>query len=208
MSNLIEMIENLDEHNAINCIKKRLNNGENAMQLFEESMQGIERVGKKYSEGSYFLSDLIMAGEIFRTITNTLEPFYPEEGEGSSGNNCKIVIGTVKGDIHDLGKNLVACYLRSIGFHVYDLGVDVPPEKFINTLKETGASILGICTLLTSCFKNIKKVVDLLGEAGLRNDVTVIVGGYPVDETVKNYAGADFFSNDAKSAFTLFKQFK
>ncbi|NMB40840.1 MAG: cobalamin-binding protein [Firmicutes bacterium] len=204
MSDLIEMIVNLDEQKTINCIKKRLNNGESAMQIFEECMKGIEKVGQKYSEGFYFLSDLIMAGEIFRAITEILEPLLPE-GDNAVSNDLKVVIGTVKGDIHDLGKNLIAYYLKSKGFKVYDLGVDVPPEKFINTLKETGASILGICTLLTSCFNNIKKIVGLLDEAGLRNDITVIIGGYPVDETVKNYVGADYFSNNARSAFDLFK---
>ena len=199
MSDLIEMIVNLDEQKTINCIKKRLNNGESAMQIFEECMKGIEKVGQKYSEGFYFLSDLIMAGEIFRAITEILEPLLPE-GDNAVSNDLKVVIGTVKGDIHDLGKNLIAYYLKSKGFKVYDLGVDVPPEKFINTLKETGASILGICTLLTSCFNNIKKIVGLLDEAGLRNDITVIIGGYPVDETVKNYVGADYFSNNARSA--------
>ncbi|MDD2556357.1 MAG: cobalamin-dependent protein, partial [Syntrophaceticus sp.] len=161
-----------------------------------------EIVGKRYSEGSYYLSDLIMSEAILKEVMDIIEPHFPQNGTDSNG--TKVIIGTIEGDIHDLGKNIVIYLLRSSGYQVYDLGVDVPPEKFIEAIKETGAKIVGVCVLLTFCIGYVKKLVDLLEETGLKDEVTVVVGGYPVDKLVKEYTGADYVSNDGVKALDMF----
>jgi len=131
-----------------------------------------------------------------------LDLHFPESSEQ---NGTKIVIGTIEGDIHDLGKNIVINLLRSHGFDVYDLGVDVKPEEFIDAVKETGAKILGISVLITFSINSVKKVIDMLTDSGLREQVTVVLGGYPINELIKKYTGADFFETDAVRAVELFK---
>lgn len=157
-----------------------------------------------YSEGTYYLSDLIMSEAIFKEVMDITELHLPKNGVETNG--VQVIMGTIEGDIHDLGKNIVIYLLRSSGYRVHDLGVDVPPEKFIETIKETGANIIGVCVLLTFCIGYVKKLVDLLEETGLRDKVTVVLGGYPVDEQVKEYTDADYVSNDGVKALEIFEQ--
>ncbi|MDD4402547.1 MAG: cobalamin-dependent protein, partial [Desulfitobacteriaceae bacterium] len=163
-----------------------------------------EIVGKRYSEGSYYLSDLIMSEAILKEVMDIIEPHFPQNGTDSTA--TKVIIGTIEGDIHDLGKKIVIYLLRSSGYHVYDLGVDVPPEKFIEAIKETGAKIVGVCVLLTFCIGSVKKLVDLLEEADFRERVKVVLGGYPVDEQIREYTGVDYVANDAVLALDYFKR--
>lgn len=200
---LINAMADLDEERALALVKEKLNNGETAFEIVEQCRKGVEIVGQRYSEGIYYLSDLIMSEEIFRGVMQIVEPYFPRE---FSEHGTKIIIGTIEGDIHDLGKNIMIYLLRSVGFNVIDLGVDVPPERFVKTIKETGASIVGICVLLTFCIGSIKKVVDLLKETGLRDDVIVVLGGYPVNQLIKEYTGADYYANDAAKGLEIFKQ--
>lgn len=200
---LIIAMADLDEERALALVKEKLKAGETAFEIVEQCRKGVEIVGQRYSEGIYYLSDLIMSEEIFRGVMEIVEPHFPQE---ITEHGTKIIMGTIEGDIHDLGKNIVTYLLRSVGFNVIDLGVDVPPERFIKAIKETGASILGICVLLTFCIGSIKKVVDLLKETGLRDDVVVVLGGYPVNQLIKEYTGADYYANDAARGLEIFKQ--
>jgi len=184
-------------------VREKLAAGVTPMEIVEECRKGIELVGAKYGEGVFYLSDLIMSEEIFRRVMEILEPLFPPS---DSPEGVKIIMGTIEGDIHDLGKQIVVYLLRSSGFKVYDLGVDVSPEKFIEAIKETGASIIGICVLLTYCIGTVKKVVDLLEETGLREKVTVVIGGYPVNAQIKEYTGVDYYSNDALQGLEIFKR--
>ncbi len=205
MSNdLIDAMANLEEDRAIDIVRKKIEDGETAFDIVEQCRKGVEIVGKKYSEGQYYLSDLIMSEAILKEVMEIIEPHFPKNG--TEPNGTKVIMGTIEGDIHDLGKNIVIYLLRSSGYHVYDLGVDVPPEKFVETIKETGAKIVGVCVLLTFCIGSIKKLVDLLAETGLRDEVAVVLGGYPVDEQVKEYTGADFVANDAVLALDIFER--
>lgn len=199
---LISAMANLEEDKAISIVREKILSGETAFQIVEQCRKGVEIVGKRYSEGSYYLSDLIMSEAILKEVMDIIEPHFPQNGTDSNG--TKVIIGTIEGDIHDLGKNIVIYLLRSSGYHVYDLGVDVPPEKFIEAIKETDAKIVGVCVLLTFCIGYVKKLVDLLEEAGLKDEVTVVVGGYPVDKLVKEYTGADYVSNDGVKALDMF----
>lgn len=201
-NDLINAMANLDEDKAIDIVRKKIESGETAFNIVEQCRKGVEIVGKRYSEGDYYLSDLIMSEAILKDIMDIIEPHFPPNGTESNG--IKVILGTIEGDIHDLGKTIISYLLRSSGYQVYDLGVDVPPEKFIEAIKETGAEIVGVCVLLTFCIGNVKKLIDLLTETGLRNRVKVVLGGYPVDELVKNYTGADYVSNDGVKALGIF----
>lgn len=201
---LVYAMANLEEDKAITIVKKKIETGEAAFDIVEQCRKGVEIVGKRYSEGDYYLSDLIMSEAILKEVMEIIEPHFPKNGTESKG--TKVIIGTIEGDIHDLGKNIVTYLLRSSGYCVYDLGVDVPPEKFVEAVKETGAKIVGVCVLLTFCIGYVKKLVDLLEETGLRDQVTIVLGGYPVDEQVKEYTGADYVTNDAVRGLKIIEQ--
>ncbi len=202
---LIDAMANLEEDKAIAIVRKKIEDGETAFDIVEQCRKGVEIVGKRYSEGKYYLSDLIMSEAILKEVMDIIEPHFPKNGT-CSHDGIKVVMGTIEGDIHDLGKNIFTYLLRSSGYCVYDLGVDVPPEKFIEAIRQTGAKIVGVCVLLTFCIGSIKKLVDLLTETGLRDEVTVVLGGYPVDEQIKEYTGADYVANDAVKGLEIFEQ--
>lgn len=200
---LINAIADLDEDKTLALVKEKIALGETPLQIVEQCRQGVEIVGKRYSKETYYLSDLIMSEEILRGVMDILGPHFSMK---TSENGIKILMGTIEGDIHDLGKNIVIYLLKSVGFDVIDLGVDVRPEDFIKGIRETGAAIMGISVLITFSINAVKKVVDLLEEAGLRDKVTVVIGGYPVNERIREYTGADYFKSDATQAVELFTQ--
>jgi len=202
---LIIAMADLDEEKTLKLVEERIQAGFTPVEIVECCKKGVEIVGKRYYEEIYFLSDLIMSEGIFRDVMRILEPYFPINVQEKGS---KIIIETVEGDIHDLGKNIMVYLLRSSGFQVYDLGVDVPPEKFVEAVNETGAPILGISVLLSFCVGSIKKVVDLLQETGLRSKVLVVVGGYPVSDLVKEYTGVDFCFNDAGKAMKLISELR
>lgn len=204
MSNdLIDAMANLEEDKAIDIVRKKIENGETAFDIVEQCRKGVEIVGKRYSEGKYYLSDLIMSEAILKEVMDIIEPHF-SNNDTESHDGIKVIMGTIEGDIHDLGKNIVVYLLRSSGYYVYDLGVDVPPEKFIEAIKQTGAKIVGVCVLLTFCIGYVKELVDLLIETGLREEVTLVLGGYPVDEQVREYTGVDYVANDAVKGLEIF----
>ncbi len=203
ISELIDAIANLDEEKSLALVQSEINAGKSPLDIIEQCRQGVQIVGQRYAEEVYFLSDLIMSEEIMRGVIEILEPYFPKH---QKGNGPKVVIGTVEGDIHDIGKNIIVYLLRSIGFQVYDLGVDVSPEAFIQAIMETGAKIVGISILLTFSITAVKKVIRLLSEAGLRDKVKIIIGGYPVNEKIREFTGADYYENDPIRAIDLIKE--
>lgn len=192
----------LDEEKTLLLVEARINAGYTSIEIVESCRRGIEVVGTKYSDSHYYLSDLIMSEEIFKGVMRILEPHITVN---ASNNGFSIIMGTIEGDIHDLGKNIIIYLLRSSGFQVHDLGVDVTPERFVQAVNETKASILGISVLLSFCVGSIKKVVDLLIEVGLRDKIKVVVGGYPVNQEVKEFTGADFYANDVTEAMRIYR---
>lgn len=200
---LIRAMADLDEEQTLSIVQKQIASGRSSIQIVEDCRKGVEIVGQRYSAGEYFLSDLIMSEEIFKGVMKLLEPSLVTPNPPGG---VPIVMGTVEGDIHDLGKNIVVYMLRSNGFQVHDLGVNVPPEKFVQAVNETGARILGLSVLLSFCVSSVKKVVDLLKEVGLRDKVKIVVGGYPVDRVVKEYTGADDYANDITQAIKILKK--
>ncbi|TGE39010.1 cobalamin-binding protein [Desulfosporosinus fructosivorans] len=193
----------LDEEKTLMLVEERIQAGYTSMEIIESCRLGVEIVGEKYSDSHYYLSDLIMSEEILKGVMRVLEPYIPVN---SSENGQTIVMGTIEGDIHDLGKNIIIYLLRSSGFQVHDLGVDVKPEQFIQAVSETKATILGISVLISFCVGSIKNVVDLLVDAGLRDKVKVVIGGYPVNRQVKEFTGADFYANDVTEALKIYRE--
>ena len=160
-------------------------------------------MGQRFEEGRFFVSDLMMAGEILKQIMVILKPVF---GENKMENKGTIVIGTVEGDVHDIGKNIISALLEAEGFNVIDLGVDQPPEEFITAIKENKPKIVALSGLLTEATESMKKTVEAIKGAGLRDQVKIVVGGGRTDEETKEYTGADEWSDDATSGVKKFKK--
>jgi methanogenic corrinoid protein MtbC1 len=202
---LAEALANLDEAEVAKLVRKEIDSGVDGMSIVKELRHGMDIVGERYKKGEYFLSELIVSGEIFKESMKLIEPL-PQAGIGQ-GSATKMVLGTVKGDIHNIGKDIVAVLLRASGFEVYDLGIDVPPSAFVNKLVETEAPILGMSGLLTPSFESMKETVTAVEAAGLRGKVKIIIGGGVVTELVKRYTGADAFTTDAIEGVEMCKRF-
>lgn len=157
---------------------------------------GMREVGRRFEEKSYFLAELLMAAYIMDQCTAILRPFLEREVERLPSPG-RVVIGTVQGDLHDIGKNIVIALMRAAGFEVYDLGVDVPAEKFVEKVRETGADVVGLSALLASTAPYFKTVIDTLKEAGLRDGVYVMIGGPQASEEYAAEVGADAYCKDA-----------
>jgi 5-methyltetrahydrofolate--homocysteine methyltransferase len=200
---LMKAISNLEEKEALKLTKEKLNRGDNPQSILDESRKGMELVGKRFSEGKYFLPELIYSAEILKEITEIVKPKLKKETQTKRYGKC--IIGTVAGDIHDIGKDIVVFMLDVNGFEVYDLGVDVAPQKFVDKIKETGASIVGLSGFLTLAFDSMKETVDAIKTAGLRDKVKIMIGGGQIDEEIRKYTGADAYGQDAMSGISLAK---
>jgi len=187
----------LDEQRVQELVKAGLAAGVSPNALLDECREGMTLIGQRFETGEYFLSDLIMAGEIFKGAAADLAA----QGGTSGPTRGKVVMGTVKGDIHDIGKDIVVTMLRGANYEVTDLGVDVEPTKFVAAVRETGATVVGMSGLLTISFDPMKETVAALKAAGL--PVKVMIGGGPVSEQVREYVGADALGVDAQAAVAL-----
>ena len=166
---------------------------------------GVNHVGEEYAAGEMFLPDLVLAGEAMKAAVAVLDPEMQRRGTKRQMLGT-VVIGTVEGDIHDIGKTLVATMLSASGFQVYDMGVDVPVQTFLEKARETSADVVGLSALLTTTMVKQKDVIEALEEAGLRPQIKVIVGGAPVTRTWAEEIGADGFSEDAIGAVAVAKE--
>jgi methanogenic corrinoid protein MtbC1 len=200
---LTTALADLEEETVLKLAQERLDAGDDPMAILKSCHEGMAMIGKRYEESEYYVSDLIMAGEIFKEAMAVLSPRLTADSSSARG---KVVTGTVKGDIHDIGKDIVVTLLKAANYDVLDLGVDVPPQKFVEAVKENGATIVGLSGLLTISFESMKETVAALDAAGLRSKVKVMVGGGPVTEMVRAYVGADAFGADAQAAVTLCNQ--
>ncbi len=196
-SELALAMADLEEDKVQALVQAGLDAGTSPSQLLEECRQGMTMIGERFQAGQYFLSDLILSSEIFKSAAATLTA----QGAAAGPSKGTIVIGTVKGDIHDIGKNIVVTLLRGAGYQVEDLGVDVPPAKFVECVKATGATVVGLSGLLTISFDPMKQTVAALKAAGL--PVKVMIGGGMTNETVRQHVGADALGHDAQAAVTF-----
>lgn len=197
---LSNAISELDESRALELAKKGLKSGISPLDIVEECRAGLVAVGDRYARGEYFLGDLILSSEIFSQVMNLLGPVI--ESAEKKPFIGKIVFGTIEGDIHDIGKNLVGSLLRCYGFEVYDLGVDVSPDKFIMALTESGAPVLCLCTLLSPGFEALKRTIQLVRLIEHNTKIKILIGGL-VNEKVREYTGADAWVDDARQGVEL-----
>lgn len=185
---LIHAMAQLDEERVINIVKWELEQGVAPYAVLENARLGMERVTELYSKGRYFLGDIIVAGEIFQSVVDLvlqMKSIEPVTGLPP------IVFGTVEGDIHDIGKNIIIGVLRSKGFNVIDLGVDVSPDIFVDAVKRSGSPILCLSGLITTAYDSMRATTKLLDAEDLKGRVAVIIGGL-VNEAIRCYTGADY----------------
>ena len=203
-SDLITALADLKEEEALKIVEEKLNAGEDPFKILEDVRLGMEIVGNRFAKNEYFISDLLYAGEILRVVTEKIKPKLAKAKEAKLLG--KVIIGSVAGDIHDIGKNIVVFMLEVNGFEVHDLGVDIPPEKFVEKIKETGATIVGLSGFLALAFDAMKETVQAIKDAGLRDKVKVMIGGGQISEDVRKYTGADAYGTDAMEGVSLAKK--
>lgn len=200
---LTSLLADLKYKEVMDLVKQRLENGDDPLAILEDSRKGMEIVGKRFANEEYFLPELVFSGELLTQITELVKPHIKHEVENKKLG--KVVIGTVAGDIHDIGLNIVCFMLDINGFEVNNLGVDVPVEDFIDKVKETGAPILGLSGFLTPAFSVMKETVEAAVAAGIRDKIKIMIGGGQLDEDVRKYAKADAYGKNAMEAVALAK---
>lgn len=201
-----KLLADLKENEALDLTKAYLEQGKDPMEIMAAAREGMKIVGARFAEEVYFIPDLVYSGKIMKGIARLAEPFLKKGTENQGKRVGKIVIGTVEGDIHDIGKDLVVFMLDISGYEVFDLGIDVPKQKFVDTTKETGSKVVGLSGFLTLAYDSMKETVDAIKEAGLRDQIKVMIGGGQIDEQIMDYTGADAYGQDAMEAVNLANQ--
>ena len=201
--NLVDLLADLKDKEVLELVKQRLDIGEDPLEILEDSRKGMEIVGRRFADDEYFLPELVFSGDLLKQVTELVKPHLKQAVETKKLG--KVVIGTVAGDIHDIGLNIVDFMLDVNGFEVYNLGVDVPAEAFVNKVKETGAPILGLSGFLTPAFEAMKETVEAIEAAGMRDKVKIMIGGGQLDDDIRKYARADAYGKNAMAAVALAK---
>lgn len=202
LDEIVSAFADLDEERTINLVKEALEKY-SLNEIFDACRRATDIVGERYERGEYFLSELVYAGHIFNRVLELLLPRLERERVSILGT---ILLGTVEGDVHDIGKNIFKAFAEAAGFKVIDIGVDVPPQKFVEAVKEHKPDIVGLSGLLTLAIDSMKRTIDALKAEGLRDKVKVIIGGGRVDEYAKNYTGADAWADSATKGVKLCKE--
>ncbi len=200
---LIAHVADLNENEVLSLVETRVAAGHDPLGIIEDCQEGLRQVGERYERQEYYLSGLIMAGEIFREVMEMVQPLIVEKFTGNESGT--ILLGTVKGDIHDIGKNNLSMLLTCYGFSVHDLGVDVSPSEFLLQAMQIQPDIIGLSGLLTSSYDSMKETIDLLrisGDAAIAA-LPIVIGGNQLNEQVCRYVGADFWVNDAMTGVRL-----
>ncbi|MBU6471804.1 MAG: cobalamin-dependent protein [Alphaproteobacteria bacterium] len=203
---LIEWLADMDEERAVARAKKMLlEEGANPMRVLDICRAAMDIVGKRFEDGEYFLPELVLAGEMLDNIGAVAKPLITQGDGGGAAKLGKVLIGTVHGDLHDIGKNIVTFMLDINGFEVRDIGVDVPVDTFIAEINAFQPDIVGLSGFLTLAFDSMKETIAAFGNAGIRDKFKVMIGGGQIDETVRAYTGADAFGVNAVEAVSLSK---
>lgn len=202
---LIRAIAEMEDIKAVELTEKMLQEGMDPLEILSLCRQAMDIVGKRYQNEEYFLPELILGGEILKKISQIIKPRL-KTSHLENKKSGKVVFGTVAGDIHDIGKNIVVFMLEANGFEVHDIGIDVPSEKFVEKVKEVNPDILGLSGFLTLAFDSMKNTIEAIKDAGYRDKVKIMIGGGTVTEDIKNYTGADAYGKDAMAAVSLAKK--
>ena len=203
----IQQLSDLQEDAILNAVQTRLEQKEDPLAIIEDAQEGMRRVGLRYEQGEYFLSALIMAAEIFREIMEIVQPVVVETQKSSTGSGI-VLLGTVQGDIHDIGKNIISILASCHGFIVHDLGVDVPPEVFVAQAEALKPDLVGLSGLITASFDAMAQTIALLRqvEARIGRPMPIIIGGSQIDEQICSYVGADYWVRSAMDGILLFQR--
>jgi 5-methyltetrahydrofolate--homocysteine methyltransferase len=205
MSNkLVDAIANMREEEALKTAREMLDGNEDPMKILDSCREAMVIVGERFEKGEYFLPELMLSGEMLKQIADMAQEGMTQGHEIQR--HGKVLIGTVEGDLHDIGKDIVTFMLDVNGFEVMDLGIDVPPQKFVDAIKSFQPAVVGLSGFLTLAFDSMKVTVDAIAEAGLRDQVKIMVGGGVIDEGIKAYTGADAYGTDAMAAVSLSKE--
>ncbi|EME69621.1 methionine synthase [Paramagnetospirillum caucaseum] len=203
-SALVAAIADMDEDVALELARGALNDGCEPQHILDLCRAAMDIVGARFEQGEYFLPELMMAGEMLEQIGAMVKPLMlAGEADAAASAGPVVMIGTVHGDLHDIGKNIVTFMLEVNGFKVVDLGIDVPVKTFIDKIKEHQPVVVGLSGFLTLAFDSMKETVDAIAAAGLRDSLKIMIGGGQVDETVRAYTGADAFGLNAMAAVSL-----
>ncbi len=205
MHELVEAMANMKEKDALRIVDEMLARGEDPNKILDLSSEAMQVVGERYQEGTYFLPELIMSGEVLKKIGEILKPHLAAK-QDETKKLGKVVLGTVRGDIHDIGKDIVGFMLEVNGFEVIDLGIDQPEAKFVQAVKEHQPQVLALSGFLSVAFDSMKSTIEEVEAAGLRDGLKVIIGGGQMDETVRKYTGADAYGDDAMAAVAFAKE--
>ena len=203
-SELTDAIVGMREDEALALVEGMLDRGTDPTVVLDEAKDAMTVLGEKFECGEAFIPELIMGGEIMKRISELVKPRLRASAE--TGTRGTVVIGTVQGDIHDIGKDVVVLMLDVNGYEVHDLGVDVPTQAFVDAIREFEPQVVGLSGLLTLAFDAMKATVDAIVAAGLRDRVKIMVGGAPADRQVQDYAGADGWGSDVAAALRLTAQ--
>jgi len=201
---LAGLMADLQEEETIALVKDLVRQGVDPLSILDDARLAMETVGKRFEKCEYFIPDLMMAGEILKGISDIVKPLI--EGRQSTAKKGKVLIGTVAGDIHDIGKDIVTFMLDVSGYEVLDIGIDVPVATFVEKIREFKPQVVGLSGFLTLAFDSMKKTVEALREAGLRDGLKIMIGGGQMDDEVCKYAGADAYGKDAVAAVSLCKE--
>lgn len=193
LEDLVSAFVNLEEEKVLRLVENLLKEGKDPSEILEACRRATTSIGERFERGEYFLSELVFASEIFNGVMRIVLPEIKREVKPSG----TIVLGTVQGDIHDIGKNIFKAFAEAAGFRVIDLGVDVPPQRFVEAVRTCNPNIVGMSGLLTISYESMKETIKALKEAGVRDRVKIIIGGGRVDEHVKRYVGADDWADNA-----------
>jgi methanogenic corrinoid protein MtbC1 len=202
-SQLTQLVAELEEDTVLALVQQRLDAGDDPLQIINECNQGMREVGQRYEQGEYFVAGLIMSGEIFREVVELVQPLLEQQAEGKASG--RVLVGTVSGDIHDIGKNMFGLLLSCHGFDVVDLGVDVPPDVFAAKAIETKPDIVGLSGLITASFETMKETITALHNQAEAHQLSfaIIIGGGMLDEQIRQYVGADYWMADAMAGVRL-----
>ena len=200
---LVHLLADLEEETVLEIVRERIQTGDNLMQILEDCNEGMQIVGKRYEQGEYYIAGLIMSGEIFREVVEMVQPLLVRNSDKESS-GC-IMVGTVSGDIHDIGKNMLGMLLTCYGFTVIDLGVDVPPAEFSAKAVESKPDIVGLSGLITASFEMMRETVLMLRQEAEKHKLTfpILIGGGMIDDQVCQYVGADYWLKDAMAGVRL-----
>ena len=201
MERIKELMAALDDEALMEEVRKQLETGVEPAEIIMACQNGMAEIGDLFAQGEMYVSDLMMAGAICKEVSEMVKPYMKGKGAASLG---KVVIGTVKDDVHDIGKDIVCSMLEAAGFEVIDTGVDTPAEEFVRAAKENDVKVIGLSCLLVSCYGSIKATVEAVRAAGL--DAKIIIGGGPIDGSVQEYSGADAWAASAQDTVNYAKE--